>query len=543
MGIIDNSSKDSKKYAFRIYTIIKKGPLDKCGAKELTDFIIPPDEVYSNQVTFEEWAKTHSNQEIVLSFYSLLTKKFRDIKVKTNPLGSKEGILGASVQYENWTNANKKILHIISVKDNSFAQKELGLIPFEDYIVGVKCKSSPIIPLNNDDFSPLEILSEVVRKNMGNPVKFYIYNRIKGPRDITSTIENDYYFTLGCEGAFGALHMFPSIEIVNNNVNGNETNNNIYINGKTKEINDIKEKNENMKQEKMDKDDNKKVTDKEDNNMVMNKNNEITEKNKKNLLIIDNKEKIKNDSNKEKIFENHESDNQKNKATEIEKDKKNDNIIEENNYNEQKQTEEDNIQNNKNIEQKQSDNNINKIVEEISVEKELENVHLIDDNKDSNEFDNKRIKEENKNNDLKEEMKEEIKEEIKNKENKEEKHNEINEEIKDVQKENLLSNIIKYKEEEKNEKKKEIEKENEKENEKEDNINQESKNEKIIKEQNINIEENKKEENDNNNDEKNSDDKKESKEEKKEESNNNYNNNLNTGSSNKNKRRKKRNKH
>ena len=76
MGIIDNSGQDSRKYALRIYTIIKNGPLDKCGANELTDFIIPPDEVFSNQMTFEDWVKTHSNQEIILSFYSLLTKKF-----------------------------------------------------------------------------------------------------------------------------------------------------------------------------------------------------------------------------------------------------------------------------------------------------------------------------------------------------------------------------------------------------------------------------------------------------------------------------------
>ena len=119
---MDNSGQDSKKYALRIYTIIKNGPLDKVGVNELTDFIIPPDEVFSNQMTFEEWVKIHSNQEIILSFYSLLTKKFRDLKIKTNSLGSKEGVLGASVQKENWTVANKKILHIISVTENSFAQ-------------------------------------------------------------------------------------------------------------------------------------------------------------------------------------------------------------------------------------------------------------------------------------------------------------------------------------------------------------------------------------------------------------------------------------
>ena len=119
MGLMESSGEDPKKYGLRIYTIIKNGPLDKGGACELSDFIIPPEEVLSNQTTFEDWVQTHSNQEINLSIYSLLTKKFREIKIKTNPLGSKDGILGASVRKENWTMANKRVLHIISVKENS----------------------------------------------------------------------------------------------------------------------------------------------------------------------------------------------------------------------------------------------------------------------------------------------------------------------------------------------------------------------------------------------------------------------------------------
>ena len=149
---MDNSSQDPKKYGLRIYTTIKNGPLDKNGVNELVDFIIPPEEVITNQVSFGDWVQTHSNQEVIISFYSLLTKTIRDIKIKTNPLGSKEGVIGASVSKENWTTANKNVLHVISVKEDSFAKKELGLIPNEDYIIGVKCMSSPIIPLNNEVF-------------------------------------------------------------------------------------------------------------------------------------------------------------------------------------------------------------------------------------------------------------------------------------------------------------------------------------------------------------------------------------------------------
>ena len=236
MGLMESSPEDSKKYGLRIYTIIKNGPLDKGGAKELTDFIIPPYEIYNNQINFQDWVKSHANQEITLSLYSLLTKKFREIKIITNPLGSKDGILGVSVKKENWTIANKNALHIISVKENSFAQKELGLTPLDDYIIGVKSKTTSIIPLNQDDFSPLEIMGEVIRKNKGKLIKFYIYNKKKGARDVTVTIGEDYYFSLGCEGAFGTLHMFPSLETNVNKIENNIQENKVEEGEKKEEI-------------------------------------------------------------------------------------------------------------------------------------------------------------------------------------------------------------------------------------------------------------------------------------------------------------------
>ena len=446
---MDNSGQDLRKYALRIYTIIKNGPLDKSGANELTDFIIPPDEVFSNQVTFEDWVKTHSNQEIILSLYSLLTKKFRDIKIKTNPLGSKEGILGASVQKENWTLANKKVLHIISVKENSFAQKELGLIPNEDYIVGVKCKSSRIIPLNNDDFSPLEILSKVVRENKGNSVKFYIYNKEKGARDVTAKIGNDYYFSLGCDGAFGALHMFPSLEMENNNINIDK---NREIQNTSEEKKDSIIKNENKEQKG-----NKEIENTTSNEGIKKNNDNIDEKDNINL-ISNNKEKEENNlKNKPEI-----SQGQGNNVV-IEKETQNENNvinidIKEDDNKEQKQIEaDDKTQRNNNIDSKPSDNNINKIAEEMSVEKDLEvnhspkkeeKIELIEEKNNPNniEIKDKEVIQESKeeiNQNKNIELKQETNEEIKDNKIIEIKKEDKNEEAKvEIKKENLLSNII-----------------------------------------------------------------------------------------------------
>ena len=150
--------------------------------------------------------------------------------------------------------------------------------------------SSPIIPLNNDEFSPLEMLSEVINKNKGNPVKFYIYNKIKGARDVTAVIGKDYYFSLGLEGAFGALHMFPSLDMEKSEVKND-----------IKEIKEIKEDNKNMNdnKNKIENKDNYKENNKEEikennENIIINKQNnssDIIENNNNNNIIIDNKEK------------------------------------------------------------------------------------------------------------------------------------------------------------------------------------------------------------------------------------------------------------
>ena len=374
---MESSPEDSKKYGLRIYTIIKNGPLDKGGARELTDFIIPPDEMYNNQINFQEWVQSHANQEIKLSLYSLLTKKFREIKIITNPIGSKDGILGASVKKENWTIANKNVLHILSVEENSFAQKQLGLIPLDDYIIGVKSKTTPIIPLNQDDFSPLEILGEVIRKNKGKLLKFYIYNKRKGARDVTVTIGNDYYFSLGCEGAFGALHMFPSIETNVNKIENNIEESEKLIKEIKETINDIKQKGnviniENINTNNEQKDNNTNIEKKEENN-------ESNKFNVKKIMIKEENNNVNDiqDNNNIEIINN---------------DNNNNNIIEEKSQKEEKEKIKDNIEENdiKNI-KKEENNNINKIAEEISIKKELENKIEIIEHK------NEEIKEEIKN--------------------------------------------------------------------------------------------------------------------------------------------------
>ena len=250
MGVFEETSSDNIfQFGFRIYKLIKDGPLEKAGAKEITDFIIPPDEILYQKKSFKDWILSIADQTLKIRIYSLLTRNFKYIEIKTNKSDSKDGILGANVKFENFENAEKKLLHVTSVVDNSFAQIKLGLIPNDDYIIAVKGKTTSIISLNNEGYNPLETLNMEINKYKGDDLIFYIYNKNNGPRNVEVNIEKEDNFVLGCDVAYGVLHEFPKEqgEIIGEMIKEEE------IEIKKEKINDIninkEEKNEEIKKE------------------------------------------------------------------------------------------------------------------------------------------------------------------------------------------------------------------------------------------------------------------------------------------------------
>ena len=240
MGLSQETPSTPSQFGFRIYKIIKDGPLSKAGAKEIIDFIIPPFEVLSQKITFNDWIKSLSDKTVTIKLYSLLYRSFKYIEIKANKLGNKEGVLGAGVKYENYENADKNILHITSVKENSFAKNKLNLIAYEDYIVAAKIKDDPIISLNKEGFNPLEILNLIINNNIGNDITFFIYNIKNGFRISETKLEkenNNERFILGCDVAYGILHEFPKIKEEDNNINKESINEN--NNSNTNEIKEI----------------------------------------------------------------------------------------------------------------------------------------------------------------------------------------------------------------------------------------------------------------------------------------------------------------
>ena len=217
MGIDDEPEKKNinpKEYAFRIYKIYNYSPLKRLEIKELSDFIIPPNELNTRQITFKDYIKENTNKKIKLKIFSLLYRKVKEIEIEINDtINNREGVLGCEMNYENFIQAQEKLLHVIKVKENSFAKDSLYLIENQDYIIGIKnLNEGKYYSINNDNINNLIVgFIEILNKNKGKECEFYIYNIKRFIKIILTKISAEENFSLGCDVAYGKVHEFPKI--------------------------------------------------------------------------------------------------------------------------------------------------------------------------------------------------------------------------------------------------------------------------------------------------------------------------------------------
>ena len=202
-----------KDYAFRIYKIYNNSPLKHLGIKELSDFIIPPNELYTKKISFKKWLQENINQKIKIKIFSLLNRKIKEMEILRINIdnNNNDELLGCSINYENYKTAERKVLHVIKVKENSFSQENLYLIENQDYLIGIKSlNDEKYYSINNDKLEELIVgFIDILNRNKGKECEFYIYNIKRGPKIIMTKIPEDKKFSLGCDVAYGRIHEFP----------------------------------------------------------------------------------------------------------------------------------------------------------------------------------------------------------------------------------------------------------------------------------------------------------------------------------------------
>ncbi len=214
MGITD-SIPEKNFYGFRIYKLFEEGPLHKAGLKELEDFIIPPEEFSHDEYELREYLKKSLEKVIDLRIFNLRTKNFFTVRVTPSnhwKNSESKGCLGAFVCFENFINAQNNLIRVVKVIENSLSEK-IGLIPFEDYIVGVKPKNDKIFTLNSSEGSdPIVLFTNVLKSNIKKEIELFVYNSQNGAKTIKVNLTPKNNEIFGCDIIYGDGHEFPSDE-------------------------------------------------------------------------------------------------------------------------------------------------------------------------------------------------------------------------------------------------------------------------------------------------------------------------------------------
>lgn len=255
---------DTRFYGFRIYEILKNGPLDKTNKfKELEDFIVPPGGWEREKSDFSKYLSSRKNIPTELNVYSIRTRSFRSIIIVPDDTwceSNKKGCLGANVRYENWAIAHKNVLRIVDIKPFSELSK-LDVVQHDDFIVAIRKKDCEIISLNQEEKDPLSYFSDIISALIGNNVELILYNVNNGFKSVEISLnKKENGQILGCDLAYGQLHEFPQVitylniniddnsssdkkKLNNNNINCSKDNEQVNLNDDKSSLINVGEKN------------------------------------------------------------------------------------------------------------------------------------------------------------------------------------------------------------------------------------------------------------------------------------------------------------
>ena len=145
------------------------------------------------------------NNPLLLTIYNWKQKSVREMIITPNRLWGGKGLLGVTIRFDSFENAELEIIHIVNVEKDSPAEL-CGLIPDTDYLLGT----------NDTVFKDCDVLFEVLNQYLDKPLEVFVYSSdLDAVRKIVLMCSSDWSpdgtgGILGAEVAFGYLHVLPA---------------------------------------------------------------------------------------------------------------------------------------------------------------------------------------------------------------------------------------------------------------------------------------------------------------------------------------------
>jgi hypothetical protein len=202
-GEIDGNN--SVPLGYRVLGVQPASPASKVGLVSFFDFIIAANGIRLcvSDNSFVNMIREFEERELPLMVYNCKCHEVREVVLVPSKNWPGEGMLGMTIRFDTYLNAEENLCRILSVEPDSPAELA-GLSEGSDYLLGTA----------EQVFSDTNVLFDELVENQDTPVDFYVYNSVTDEVRITVLMPNcewgpDGCGLLGANVAHGYLHSLP----------------------------------------------------------------------------------------------------------------------------------------------------------------------------------------------------------------------------------------------------------------------------------------------------------------------------------------------
>ncbi|XP_015787916.1 Golgi reassembly-stacking protein 2 [Tetranychus urticae] len=190
------------KEGYHVLKVQEGSPGAEAGLQAYFDFIVSIGNTRLNQnnETLKEILKANINQTIKMTVFNSKTSTIRQVDIRPSSDWGGTGLIGVSIRFCSFENANQNVWHILQVEPNSPAE-QAGLQSNCDYIIGA-----------DSTFQDSEDLYLLIESHDGKQLKLFVYNLLTdNVRDVLITPNSRWggEGLLGCGIGYGYLHRIP----------------------------------------------------------------------------------------------------------------------------------------------------------------------------------------------------------------------------------------------------------------------------------------------------------------------------------------------
>ena len=195
---------EAEKVGYRVLGIQPNSPASAIGLVSFLDFIVSANGVPLTTLdnTFIELIKASEDKPLPLKVYNCKSKSFRDLVLIPSRNWPGEGMLGVTIRFDSYHNAEEHLCHVTDVDADSPAELA-GLVADSDFLLGTLEKV----------FKTPEILFDELKENVNSPIDFYVYNSESDDVRVCVVMPSSDWGgegLLGAGVASGLLHALPS---------------------------------------------------------------------------------------------------------------------------------------------------------------------------------------------------------------------------------------------------------------------------------------------------------------------------------------------